>query len=115
MFSGYNRLGGEVDELEPSVRNSGGWDNWQREPGDMTDLDFISIPFYSPDASYPDQRINNYDQPLEEHVTLNGPIAVRTIARQKGFIGQVGAPMANIAKGGGLKSYMQRLMARRRA
>ena len=63
MFSGMRGLG-ESQETLPD------WYGVKDAPDN--DIDLISVAYLSPDASYPPQRISNYDVPLAQHQTLNG-------------------------------------------
>jgi len=64
MFSGTRGLGYPQD-----IMTTDEWYDMSQGPGD---LDLISVAYYSPDAGYPPQRINEYDAPLEQHQTVNG-------------------------------------------
>lgn len=66
MYSGTRGLG-----YPQQIMSS---DGWYPQGNDDTgsDVDMISVEYYSPAAGYPPQRISEYDTPLAEHQTLNG-------------------------------------------
>lgn len=66
MYSGGHKLG-----APPAIVNTNEWYEMS-DDGDVTDLDFVSSEFLSPDAGYPPQRISNYDVQMAQHQTLNG-------------------------------------------
>lgn len=72
MYSGTGRLGEQQDEVQDQ---------------DESDFDFISARFHSPDAGFPPKRIENYDEELVQHQTLNGTGMSRLVAPDKmGFL-----------------------------
>jgi len=64
MFSGTRGLG-----FPQHIMTDDEWYTMDQGPGDT---DLISVAYYSPDAGYPPSRYDLFDQPLEQHQTLNG-------------------------------------------
>jgi len=50
-----------------------------------SDMDLITVAYYSPAANYPPQRIGNYQLKLAEHQTLNGVGMSRMVGMQRAF------------------------------
>jgi hypothetical protein len=66
MYSGGHKLG-----VPPPEMVSNEW-YAQGDDENVSDLDFVSAEFLSPDAGYPPQRIGNYNVQMAQHQTLNG-------------------------------------------
>jgi len=75
MFSGTRGLGYPQNIMVT--------DTWYQQGNDDTgsDVDMVSVAYYSPAAGYPPQRIREYDLPLAQHQTLNG-VGLGTTTRQ---------------------------------
>lgn len=91
MFGGLHLLGEapEVDEVSP-----GGSPDWLEPKMPEGEIDMISVAYYSPDAGYPYQRLENYNVSLaEQGAQLNGVGMVSKMpTRRRNYLMSVMSP-----------------------